>query len=266
MTRFSRQNPVQIGIAGIGAIGSTVAKALQGGITGYRLAAISDPSPAVDLRLPNLDFAQLAERCDLIVECLPPGLVPDLAREVLSRNKDLIVISSAALLLHPAIMDQLRQSEGRIIVPSGALCGIDGVHAMAQMGIKSARIASTKPPRGFTGTPFITENSIDLSSITEKTKLFSGNAHEAAKAFPANVNVAATLSLAGIGAERTMVEVWADPEARVNSHEITVESEYTKLSARVENLPDPRNPKTSALAAQSIIAVLKNMSEAFVIL
>src|SRR5690606_23512248 len=118
------------------------------------------------------------------------------------RNKDLILISSCALLMFPEILEAHKRSRSRVFVPSGALAGIDGVRALKQIGIESSRIASTKKPSGFEGAPFIVQNQIDLAAITEKTRLFQGNAYEAAKSFPANVNVAATLSLAGIGPEK----------------------------------------------------------------
>lgn len=255
-----------VGIAGMGAIGSAVARALLKGIPGYNLIAVSDLKPKMDFQIPYVSFEQLAETCDLIIECLPPAAVPELAHETFARDKDLILISSCSLLMFPEIADAQKKSKSRIIVPSGALAGLDGVRALRELGIKSARIASTKPPRGFIGAPYIVENKIDLEYMNTKTKLFSGNALEAARGFPANVNVAATLSLAGIGAEKTMVEIWADPEAKGNAHEIVVEGEFSTISARIENKPDPANPKSSVLAAQSIVALLKGMSEPLVVL
>lgn len=255
----------KIGIAGLGAIGTTVARALATGIDGYELTAVSEISEAREFDVSYVDFQELAKRCDLIIEALPPDIVPQLSQEIFKQGKDLVLISSAALLIHPDILVQHKSSESRIIVPSGALCGIDGVKALAQTGIKSARIASTKPPQGYGGAPFIVEQKIDLEDITDKTCLFEGNALEASKAFPANVNVAATLSLAGIGPEKTQVEIWANPSATGNSHEIEVSSEFSTLSAKIENTPDPNNPKTSMLAAQSIISVLKNMNEALAV-
>ncbi len=134
------------------------------------------------------------------------------------------------------------------------------------MGIKSAAIASTKKPMAYDGAPFIVDNNIQLSAITEKTRLFQGNALEAAQGFPANLNVAATLSLAGIGPERTIVEIWADPDIAGNRHEITVEGEFSTITSQIQNIPDPTNPKSSMLAAQSIVATLKHMAEPLVVL
>ena len=149
--------------------------------------------------------------------------------------------------MHPDILDKNSLSTSRIIVPSGALIGLDGVNALKQIGIKTAKIVSTKPPMGFSTAPYVDKNAIDLTAIIEKTLLFSGNALEASYAFPANVNVAATLSLSGIGAQKTMVEIWADPQTEFNSHEIIVESELSRITAKVQNRPDPANPKTMRL-------------------
>lgn len=257
---------IKIGIAGMGAIGSVVAQALVDGIEGYKLTCVSDLEPSDKFDISYVDLSTLVERCDIIVEALPPKAVPELSTLALDHGKDLIVISSSALLMFPEILERHKVSDGRIIVPSGALCGLDGVSALKQMGIKSARIASTKPPLGYSGAPYIVEQNIDLDGITEKTKIFAGYATEAAKAFPANVNVAATLSLAGIGPEKTWVEVWADPAANGNSHAIEVIGGYSQINATVTNTPDPNNPKSSMLAAQSIISILKKTTEPFVIL
>lgn len=257
----------KIGIAGLGALGSAVARALTegDGIHNMTLHAVSDIKPNPAFNVPNVSFEQLGEQCDLVIECLPPHVVPLLTKAVLSKHKELVLISSSALLLHPEIMDHLRDSQGRILVPSGALAGIDAVRALAQLGIKRARIATTKKPLGFEGAPFILENKIDLTKIKTRQQLFSGNAFEAAEGFPANINVAVTLSLAGIGPERTEVEIWADPNAKGNTHEIIVESAYSTVTARVENKPDPQNPKSSVLAGQSIVALLRGMTEPLVV-
>ena len=257
----------KIGVAGVGAIGGAVCRALTDNkIRQCTLHAISDlqDKPAFDV--PNLDFEQLCTQCDIIVEALVPDAAPDLARTALTHGKTIIMISSAALLRFPDLLDLAEQSAGRILVPSGALSGIDGVNALHSMGITSATIRSTKKPMAYDGAPHIIDNDIDLTAITQPQCLFEGNALDAAKAFPANVNVAATLSLAALGPENTFVEVWADPAAPGNSHEIDVQGAYSSTKGRVDNRPDPDNPKTSMLAAHSIIATLKSMTEKVVIL
>ena len=255
----------KVGIAGCGALGSIVAQALTDGLEGYELAAISDVEKR-PFNVPALNFSELAETCDIIVECLPAAIVQELADEVLSRGKTLIAISSSALMIYPDILRKAKMSSGHLIIPSGALCGLDAVTALSWPGIDSAKIVSTKPPRGFKGAPYVVQNNIDVDHMTEKTLIFSGNALDAAKAFPANVNVAATLSLAGLGPEKTMVEVWADPKAFGNSHEIIVEGGGSLLRSRIENRPDPSNPKSSMLAAWSIISTLKKLNQTITVM
>lgn len=254
-----------VGIAGLGAIGNAVKNGLDKGINGLNLVGASELNPPPGCTVPLMDFAALADACDLVIECLPPKVVPALAKITLEKGKDLMLISSCALLIYPEILEWHKNSKSRIIVPSGALAGLDGVSALKELGIRSAKISSTKRPMGFSGAPYIEDNQIDLSTITEKTRLFNGNALEAARGFPANVNVAATLSLAGIGPENTQVEIWADPEARGNTHEIEVTGEFSTIRTSIENTPDPANPKSSMLAAQSIIHVLKGLHEPLVV-
>lgn len=244
----------KVGIAGVGALGTIVAKSFP--LDGYALHAVSDLS-APELGVPNVDFRTLADECDVIVECLPAAAVPALAREVLSRDKTLVMISTCALVLHPEIADMAKNSQGRIVVPSGALSGLDAVHALGQNKIDNARIVSTKHPNGFRNAPYILEKNIKLDDATEPFMVFQGNVLDAARAFPANVNVAASLALAGIGAENTMVEVWADPHATGNTHEILVTGGGTTIRSRIENLPDPSNPKSSMQAGYSIVSALK---------
>lgn len=255
-----------VGIAGTGALGSAVAHALINGIDGLKLTHLSDLTPNKDFKIPYVGFDELADECDIIIECLPPKAVPELAEKVLKAQKTLIMISSCALLIYPEILDIHKDTHSRIIVPSGALSGIDGVKALKELGIISSKIASTKHPRGFTGAPYVDKMGIDLTQIKTKTKIFEGNAFEAANAFPANVNVAATLSLAALGPEKTHVEIWADPEAKGNMHELTIEGTYSTLYSRIENKPDPANPKSSMLAAQSIVSALKDMHNQLIVL
>lgn len=256
----------KVGIAGVGAIGGTVFNALNKGMDGYDLVAVSEQNPGGEFSVPSVDFQALIESCDLVVECLPATAAAELAQMTLKRGKDIIMISSCALLMFPEILEQQKTSKSRILVPSGAIAGLDGMKSLRSLGIESATIASTKPPGGFKGAPFVVENDIDLDRIDKKTRIFEGNALEAALGFPANVNVAATLSLAAHGPEKTQVEIWADPEAAGNSHEITIKGTYSTITARIDNTPDPNNPKSSMLAAHSIIAALQDRNSALVVL
>ena len=259
----------KVGIAGLGAIGSAVGRALQDGIEGLEWIAASDIKSNDEFDTPLVSFDELVEQCDIIIEALPPKAVPELAIKAIKAQKTLVLISSCALLIYPEILDTHKTINSSIIVPSGALTGLDGVKALKKLGIKKSTIASNKKPSGFNGAPYVQEMGINLAQIEEsgvRTKIFEGNAIEASKGFPANVNVAATLSLAGIGAENTNVEIWADPDAVGNSHEIEVIGEFSTIRAKIENTPDPSNPKSSMLAAQSIVTCLEDMNKALVVL
>jgi aspartate dehydrogenase len=148
----------------------------------------------------------------------------------------------------------------RIIVPSGALGGLDAVRAAAECGnVHSVTLATSKPPAGLAGAPYIVRNNINLDEIAEKTRLFRGSARQAATGFPANLNVAAALALAGIGPDLTEVEIWADPAATHNTHTVTLDSAAVKFTLTLEGLPAPGNPRTSQLTTLSVLATLRGL-------
>jgi aspartate dehydrogenase len=126
--------------------------------------------------------------------------------------------------------------------------------------IDSVTLTTRKPPRGLEGAPYLKERGIDVSAIKDETMIFEGSAEDAVKGFPQNVNVAAVLSLAGLGASRTLVRIMTAPDCAVNSHEIEVKGEFGRLLARTENVPSKTNPKTSALAIFSAIATLERIA------
>jgi len=155
------------------------------------------------------------------------------------------------------MVDLARRNGGRILVPTGALLGLDAVIAAAEGGISSVSMISRKPPQGLLGAPYLVAHGIEISGLTEPRRVFSGTAREAARGFPANVNVAAALALAGIGPDRTRIEIWADPTITRNIHRIEVEAAAARLSMQVENVPSGDNPRTGRLTALSAIAALK---------
>lgn len=261
------QQSIKVGIAGIGALGSIVAKSILDGFGCYELTAISELNPPDFVaHVPCVSFDELCRRCDLVVETLPPSKVPALLTAALDHQTDIVLISGSTLLTHPDLLERVKKAQSRVIVPSGALSGLDGVTALAQREIAYARIRTTKKPAGFKGAPYIVENNIDLDAITQRQLVFTGSAMDAAAAFPANVNVAATLSIAGIGPERTEVEIWADPEITGNTHEIEVKGGYSTIECKVSNMPDPSNPKSSVLAGLSIVSTLKKLHYPFTVI
>jgi aspartate dehydrogenase len=155
------------------------------------------------------------------------------------------------------LVDQAKAAGGRIIVPTGALLGLDAVRAAAEGNVESVTLVTRKPPRGLAGAPYLQAHGIDVLAITEPTRIFAGSAREGAKGFPANVNVAAALALAGIGPDRTTLEIWADPTVTRNTHTVTVEADTVRLTMTIENVPSEENPRTGKITPLSLLACLR---------
>jgi aspartate dehydrogenase len=256
----------KVAIAGLGAIGCEVAKALDSGIDGLELTAVSAAS--IDKHRPWLDkFAKvpaalpieaLADAADIVIECAPSKLVRSIVAPVVSRGKTAVVLSVGALLENEDLIALAKTHGGQIVVPTGALIGLDAMTAAAVGTIHSVRMVTRKPVAGLLGAPHLAEHKIDIEGITEPLKIFEGSAREAARGFPANLNVAVALSLAGIGADRTRVEIWADPTVTRNTHRIEVDSDSARFSMGIENIPS-ENPKTGRITALSVIACLRKL-------
>ncbi|MBA7660637.1 L-aspartate dehydrogenase [subsurface metagenome] len=168
-------------------------------------------------------------------------------------------MSVGGLLGNEDLLDLAKKKDCKIYLPSGALAGLDGVKSASVGRIDSITLTTRKPPEGLKGAPYIIRNKIDLDAIIKETVIFEGSANEAVEGFPKNINVSAALSLAGIGAEKTRVRIIADPNLKRNIHEVEVKGEFGRLVSRTENLPSPKNPKTSYLACLSAIATLKGI-------
>jgi aspartate dehydrogenase len=259
---------LRVAIAGFGAIGKMLAERLDRGIDGLALAAVSarDVARAESAMagfarpVPVLPLARLGEEAEIVVECAPAVLLRELAEPALARGRLLMVLSCGALLDNFDLVELARRQGGRILVPSGALLGLDAVAAAAEDGISSVRMITRKPPRGLLGAPYLEENAIDIGELAAPKCVFTGTARDAARGFPANVNVAAALALAGIGPDRTTVEIWADPSVTRNTHRIEVEAEAARFSMQIENVPTDENPRTGRITALSVIAALKKLS------
>jgi len=262
---------LKIGIIGCGAIGAEICRAVDAGIIEAKLAAIYDRSAercekvlaSLKIKPEITSLRELISKSDVVVECASQQAVREFGLEVLKKGKDLMVLSTGALMdkrLLQELVRAARENGCRIYVPSGAIAGIDGLKSASMAAINKVVLSTTKNPEGLKGAPFVIEHSIDLSSFRKKTLLFEGSAEEAVKAFPANVNVAATISLSGIGAKETLVRVFVDPKATKNIHELAVEGDFGKFTCAVENVPSPSNPRTSLLAALSAIATLKKIT------
>lgn len=269
---------LDVGLVGCGAIGTVLAHAIDEGRAGdARLVYVYDLVFSKSERLskelshkPRVakDFRELIERedIDLFIEAASQEAVRQYALRTLKAGKDLMIMSVGALVdskLANEIRHFTKSSKRKVYIPSGAVAGLDGLKAAAVNRIDEVVLKTRKPPRGLMGAPYVEEKKIDLSALKEPTIIYEGPAKEACKLFPRNVNVAAALSLAGIGPEKTKVQIVADPTIQKNIHEIQVKGEFGRLTVRTENVVSPLNPKTSALAVLSAITTLKKITENF---
>lgn len=265
---------LRVAIASLGTIGLEVARRLdRGEIPGVRAVAVT----ARDLERARARVAAftsppdvvpieaLPGSADIIVECAPAALFETVARRTLEAGRKFLPLSVGALLRHMDLVDLARDRGGQILVPTGALLGLDAVRAMREGEICSATIVTRKPPRSLAGAPYLRERGIEVDGLTGPLKVFDGTAREAAAGFPANVNVAAALALAGIGPDRTMIEIWADPGVERNTHTIQVSSDSADIEMTIRNVPTDENPATGRITALSVMAALRRHAEPLVI-
>jgi aspartate dehydrogenase len=267
MTSAPAPPELRVAIAGFGAIGGVLATRLDGGIAGLRLVAVSARNPdqararmALARPVPVLPLPELAGCADVVVECAPAAVFREVALPAIEAGRIFMPASVGQLLEHDDLIDLAARSGARIIVPTGALLGLDAVRAAAEGRIESVTMVSRKPPRGLAGAPYLERHGITLDGLTEPQRVFEGSAREGARGFPANVNVAAALSLAGIGPDRTRLEIWADPTVTRNTHRIAVEADSARFQMTIENVPSEANPRTGKITALSMIAALRALT------
>ena len=246
---------IKIGIIGCGTIGFQLAKAIKEKFSvRAELSALCDinKDKAEELKASSglnpqiLSMEELIKACDLIIEAASAKISYEVVQESLKQRKDVMIMSVGGIAEKAKELFALAQTKGsHIFLPSGAIAGLDAVKAASMAKINKATLITRKPLQGLKGAPYLAEKKIDLSRIKEETVIFEGEAIEAIKGFPKNVNVCATLSLAGIGAQKTGVKIITSPEYKTNIHEIQVEGDFGRLVTRTENVPSPTNPKTS---------------------
>lgn len=264
-----------VGIAGLGNIGTEVARWLVadaaagapsgisdapagvlGTCSGLRLAAAAGRDPeAVAAKLAALGadaravaLHELIDHCEVLVDCLAPEASARLLDACVESGRIIVPVSACVLLLNPDLLARARRAGTRVIVPSGAVAGLDALRAAALGELRAVRVKTRKPPAG-----------LDSEAGAAPQKLFEGNALDACRAWPRNVNIAATLALAGLGGERTEVQIWSDPTLSRNVHEIEIDSDTTSIRLQIENRPSAANPRSSALTAQSVCAELRGL-------
>jgi len=257
-------NRKSIGIVGCGAIGKAILLAVDRGEIDVDVAGVCSRTAStaqafmdsLEHDWPVLSQAALIAEADLVVEAAGGDVVPQLAKATFDAGKDLMLISVGALVRHPEIMDRSRETGCRLLMPSGAIIGLDGIKSASVGHLDHVTMTSRKSPAALDGAPYIVEHEIDLWGLTEETEVFSGSASEAALGFPANLNISIAVSFAGIGPERTTVKLVAVPGLTRNCHDIEVEGEFGLMRLHLENIPS-ENPKTGKLTAMSIIRTIQ---------
>jgi aspartate dehydrogenase len=260
---------LKIGIVGCGAIGSKIAEAIVNDFKEKAtLSAIYDikleTAFALSSRLKNkklavLSLEDLIKKCKFVVEAASASVSYNITKKAIEAKRDILVMSVGGIVEESDLFQLAAENNCNIYIPTGAIAGIDAIKATKIGKIKKVQLTTRKPPQSLKGAPFILKNNINLDEIKEPTLIFEGSARSAVVSFPQNINVAATLSLAGIGLDETKVKIITSPDYTRNSHEIEIEAESGIIRTYVENMPCPDNPKTSYLAVLSAIATLKQI-------
>ena len=262
---------MKVGIVGFGSIGTEVAKSIIRGVENFSLFGVASRSRHnAEKRLLQLnqdikiyDLETLVENCDIIIDCAPKEAFRNIAIKCIHKEKILITVSGAGILDNLDLEKIARNKKSQIILATGAILGLDALRAASESKINSVKMTTKKPPNALSNAPFVIENSIQLDALLEPKLIFKGTATEGAKAFPANVNVAAAVGLAGIGADKTELEIWADPSLKRNTHKVEVDADSAIFEMSIQNVQTPENPGTGKITGLSVVACLRSLSSPF---
>jgi aspartate dehydrogenase len=265
-----------VGLIGCGTIGTYLALAIESRTVPNALLIglfdiVHDSAESLKSKLnsgPKVhdDFSSFIDSpSDIIIEAASQEAVRKFAKPIIEARKDLMIMSVGALadttfLAELLDLSAVRNGHSRIYVPTGAIAGIDAIRSVKHI-LDSITLTTTKHPKALAGAPFFANGEVNLDTITKITEIYEGPAAEAVRLFPANVNVAAVLSLAGLGADKTKVRVVVDPSATTNQHEIVATGRFGDMKITVNNVTTPGNPKTSYLAVLSAIECLRSLCE-----
>lgn len=265
-----------VGLIGCGTIGTHLALALESHIIAN--ASLVGLFDIVDNNAKSLksklksspevhpDFNSFIDSpADIIIEAASQEAVRNFGKPIIEASKDLMIMSVGALadttfLAELLDLAAVKKGRSKIYVPTGAIAGIDAIRSVKHL-LDSITLTTTKSPKALAGAPFFATREVNLDIITKVTEIYEGPAAEAVKLFPANVNVAAVLSLAGLGADKTKVRVLVDPHATTNQHEIVATGRFGNIKITVNNVTTPGNPKTSFLAVLSAIECLRSICD-----
>ena len=267
---------IRVGLIGCGVIGGFVLDAFAGGkIDGAKLAVICQRSErpaekkkalACGIRWVTKAEELLKEKLDVVVEAASHEALEEYGVKILKAGMDLIPASVGALVdtrLLERLMDAAAEGGSRLHLPSGGIGGLDAIQGLVLQGVEEISMTTRKPPNAWKGIPYVEELGLDMDKVTTPALLYEGPARDCVKKFPQSINIAAALSLAGIGFEKTMIRILADPGITHNTHEIHYQGEAGRLTMKFENVPVPANPKTTYLACLSVLAALKNIRSSY---
>lgn len=260
---------MRITIIGCGSIGSKLARAadqMQEVRRIYLMDIRKDVSDSVAASMNKAVVINSVEEelyhCDLVIEAATQDAAKQILPMVIARGVDMMIMSVGSLVdddFRKMVFDRAKVSGAKIYIPTGALCGTDGLRSASVDEIESVELITTKGPKSLADVKYLMDKGIDVNTITERTVIYTGPAREAVRIFPKNVNVAATVSLLGIGFDDTKVTVVLDPAIKSNSHDLKVKGKFGEMECHTYNVPESDNPKTSHLATLSAISALKRI-------
>jgi len=264
----------RVAIAGFGAIGKALARRLSAGFAGFELAAIGARDPkrtaaiverTLGKSVPVVLSTELAGKADVLLECVPTDAFRRVVEPALGAGMTVITVSGAALLEHMDLETVAREAGGRLILATGAIAGLDALRAARLGRIDSVRMVTRKPPASLASAKQVVADKKDLTKLTAPECLFKGTAREGARRFPANVNVAAAVALAGAGPDRTELEIWTDPAVERNTHRVVVEADTARIEVAIANVPSEDTPGTGRITALSMLAALERLDSTLVV-
>ena len=260
---------MKVGIIGCGFIGNTLTNAIENMdeidelyLFDHKISCTEGLASTFQKAKAMDDISELIQNVDLVIEAGSQDAVKKFANQVLSHGKDLMIMSVGALAddkLWKKLQNTAKKNQCSIYLPSGAICGIDGLKSASMAGIDEITVETTKPPKGLANVRYITKQGIDLNKLKKPFTVFDGSAREAVMHFPKNINISACVSLAGIGFDKTKVKIIVDPATTRNQHKLICRGRFGEFTCLVKNMPSMSNPKTSYLAALSAIATLKKI-------
>ncbi|MDR1954359.1 MAG: aspartate dehydrogenase [Candidatus Methanoplasma sp.] len=260
---------MRITIVGCGSIGSKLAKAADAMSEVKRIYLMDKRKEVAERVAATLNKGIIINsveeelyHTDLVIEAASQEAAKEILPKVVARGVDIMIMSVGSLVddeFRSMVFEKARVSEAKVYIPTGALCGCDGLRSASTGGLDEVELITMKGPKSLLGVEYMESRGIDVEKITEKTVIYTGYAREAVKLFPRNINVAATVSLLGIGFDKTKVTVVVDPEIKSNSHELRIRGEFGNMTCHTYNYPEPDNPKTSHLATLSAISALKRI-------